>query len=142
MPRNAPLPADNHVSRGCLAGYDTIEGKVIITSAAFVPREVDEKALSTEWVECPHAPEDLRDAPGAFKRQKTYLRKSQPAAILNVRKIREIEQHGRELDVIHWPPKNKENCHCRIIGMVGDELDQDLQEDLAVLANQSLIKML
>ena len=44
--------------------------------------------------------------------------------------------------MIHWPPKNKENCHCRIFGMVGDELDQDLQEDLAVLANQSLIKML
>lgn len=139
MPRNFQLPADDHVSRGCLAGYGTIEGKIIITSAAFEPRKIDKNALSTEWVECPHASEDLRGVPGVVKRQKVYLHMPQPAAILNVGKIREIKHQDRALDVIHWPPEDAENCHCRIIGMDGDDLDGDLQEDLAELANQSKV---
>lgn len=129
---------ENHysVSRGCGRGYKN--GKV--RSSAFAPRsEKDNNCLSIDWVECLSADPSERSVDGTIKRQCKLLSwRPQKLSILNVYDIKKITVQGACLDVVYFPT-GKNLCHCRITGMNGGPTDQDFQQELANLANRSLL---
>lgn len=137
MNKGDQLPEEHHVSRACGRGY--VNNKV--TSAAFSPRPQDENCLSVDWVECEFVEPDLRNVEGVVKRCRLPVR-PQKLSILNNSQIRELYIQDISLDVIYYPfgtGRNSNLCHSRITGMCGNIVDQDLQQELADLANRSPI---
>lgn len=139
MNKGDSLEGHDFVSRGCYRAYR--KGK--IRSSAFETRVVDENCLSVDWVECKYTNECERCVEGTIRRQASRLTKRpQKLVILNVEKIRAITCDKIFLDVIYFPTgkgKRRNKCHCRIKGLTGGPTDQDIQQDLADLANRSQI---
>lgn len=140
MNSGCSLANNDLVSRGCGRAYRN--GKV--RSSAFSPREnIDENCLSVDWVECTFANPDQRCVDGTIQRQANRLAwRPQKLSILKVGEIKEITVQGASLDVVYFPTgrvENRNSCHCRITGMTGGPSDSDFQQELAALANRSLL---
>lgn len=138
MSNGDPLPNADHVTRACGRGLENGE----ITSTAFALSSRDrsaDKKLSADWVECKHADPSDQNIQGSLKRlKKAKLRIRQTIAVLNVEQIRQIRRNGCHLDVVE-NHHSKWRCHSAITGMTDGPMDQDLQEDLADLANSGNI---
>lgn len=131
-----PLPNEHHVARGLgRRGYD----KGTVTAAAFALTPRDQRKLSVDWVECPHDVPARRNVDGSrFRLRQTLTIHDQLITVLNVGNIRQICRNADCLDVIEVRIRNYP-CHSGIVGMKGDHTDLDYQEDLADLANGSLL---
>ena len=134
MSNGDPIPDADHVTRACGRGLENGE----ITSTAFALSSRDRRAgnkLSADWVECAYANPSDQNIQGSLKRlKKAKLRVGQPIAVLNAEQIRLIYRNGCHLDVVE-NHHSRCQCHSAITGMTDGPMDQDLQEDLADLAD-------
>jgi hypothetical protein len=108
-----PLPGQDSVARYCQ--QSRFKGGEI-SDANFAPRPRDNGQLSTNWVECAHAPSRDRTEAGAVARLLQRLIRNHPedrVAFLRVRDIRGISVEPVNLDVReqgHW-------CHAVILNV-------------------------
>ena len=128
------IPDTNHVARGIRPEF-VDKNQILPAAFALIPR--DKGKLSTDWVECAYVNVRDQNVRSSLARLAlSLLIRPQSISILNARNIRGIKRQGRQLDAVedchpNWP------CHSAIVGMEGDALGLEFQQDLADLANRS-----
>ncbi|MZR29619.1 hypothetical protein [Sneathiella litorea] len=127
------LPPTDTVVRACKKStFD----KGIVTSAAFALRSnIDEKALSVNWVECPSVPKERQTILEAVKDFPEGLSKL-PAATLNAGDIQNIKIEDEKLDVKEDSHNGRRPRHSLIVGHYKSLRAFSFETKLAQLANE------
>lgn len=127
-----PLPNGDQVARGCSRGH--VNGEVTASAFAMRPLELQVLRISVDWVECAYVDVSKRNPGGSANRMRT-VPVEPPYAHLGVSEIRQVRRGSLALDAKEFG--NRPNpCHCGITGFSGTEVDLELQDDLAVIANR------
>jgi hypothetical protein len=133
------LPVEHSISRLCWErDYDKENDQIL--SSAFEPTKRDAGRLSIDWIECSWTEQNIDTIDESISRLKKYVVKDNEVrfvCILFVENVLNLDTMN-ELDVVSCRTKNP--CHGLIVPKSEDSLiDEDVQEELADLANKNSI---